>query len=60
MRGVLAIAIVLVVACGRESETVTEVPTAPRPCSSQKECPTGDCVMDPCIVSPCTVGHCRK
>lgn len=60
--GTLAAIVVLLVACGPAagSDSESEPPKAPTPCSSQKECPKGDCVMDPCVVSPCTVGHCRS
>ena len=51
--------IALVPACAENREPETPAGPPPTPCSSQKECPRGTCVMDPCFVSPCTVGHCK-
>ena len=48
------------VACEEMRGPAVPATTAPTPCSSQKECATGICLMDPCVVSPCTVGHCKQ
>jgi len=50
----------VVVACGETPEPVVPAGPAALPCSSQKECPSGNCLMDPCIIAPCTAGHCQQ